>query len=91
MTNLTALELMFLKAIDNSEYGDNLEDAVWFWSVADSTTCDKKQLSGIVSSLVNKDLICTQDTGTDEHTVWFTDAGVDAYLTAVGISNKPKA
>jgi len=86
-TNLTTKELALLSAIDNSEYGDSLSDAVWTFSIEYTIDgVDKPSLGGIFSSLVKKGLIGTQEDG-DDSVVWMTDKGIEQYVAAVGEGN----
>lgn len=77
--NITPLELSILNAVNCSEYGDSFQDPIWFHSIEHAV--DKAQISGVISSLVKKDLAGTQDEGTPEHTIWLTDKGVDVFLS----------
>lgn len=90
-TNLTALELDVLKAIDASEYGDSLTDGVWSFSIAQNIRAGvaKRSIPGVVASLSKKGLVVVSGYGTSESYVTITDAGAAAYLKATdGTSNK---
>lgn len=88
---LTNYELAVLKAIDSSEYGDSLSDAIWMFSVWDnidhSVVKNRSSLSGIISSLVKKGYVRTdafEGTGlNDDATIEMTMEGVDAYIAAI--------
>lgn len=89
---LTANERKVLVGIDASEYGDDLQDSVWLFSVRDRSNVRGLTLSGTVASLVKKGLVkvaggsrpLTSDTNADrDHEIRITDAGVAA-LTASG-------
>jgi hypothetical protein len=89
-TNLTALELSVLRAIDASEYGDVLTDEIWMFSVTDNMEAGgatPKQLPGVVSSLVKKGLVKSGGTGNDAG-IHMTDAGATAYVLAVCYDRK---
>jgi hypothetical protein len=76
-TNLTALELSVLRAIDASEYGEVLTDDVWTFSITDNMEAGgatPKQLPGVISSLSKKKLVKICDEPGEE-TVGMTDAG----------------
>lgn len=90
-TRLTELELLALRAIDNSEYGEYLDDAIWAWSIADhiNASVSKRQIPGIVSSLSQKGLVVCNGDG-KEGAVQMTDRGVAAYVSAVGQNNVRK-
>lgn len=88
---LTANEIAVLKAIDNSEYGDNLHDEIWTFSVADNCSLKPRSLPGIVSSLSKKKLVsCCGAYDGDDATIGMTDAGIAAYVAAVGADNVKK-
>lgn len=97
---LTANEHAVLVAIDNSEYGDLLTDAVWTFTLADNmSACGPtgNALSGTVSSLSQKGFLetykCSGSTdwqgfkNNDDSTVTITAAGVEALLES---GYKPK-
>lgn len=89
-TNLTMLELSVLAAIDASEYGDELTNEIWMFSVTDNMEdggATPKQLPGVVSSLVKKGLVKSGGTGNDAG-VHMTDAGAGAYMAAAGLNRK---
>jgi len=54
---LTANEFKVLRAIDMSEYGDSLLDAIWSWSIADNSDLNATSIGGIVTSLKRKGLV----------------------------------
>lgn len=99
-TNLTALELAGLRAIDASEYGEFLLDEIWAFSVADNIdkSIAKKSVPGIVSSLSKKGLVRCSGGGQpisrgapDDATTAMTDKGVEVYTKALAaIGEKPK-
>ena len=88
MTNLTEKESAVLKAIDGSEYGDELTDAIWSWSLWDNI--DKEvvpnatSIGGIVSSLVKKGLVYVTDEGTEEAAIEMTEAAAELLIEKVG-------
>ena len=87
MSNLTDKELVVLKAIDHSEYGDNILDGVWTWSVLDyAEGITAKSFPGIVSSLVKKGYVTSCDDG-DDSCIDMTNDGFNAYAEAVGRNN----
>jgi hypothetical protein len=82
MTNLTRMEKLVLTAIDNSDFGYSLQDAVWTFSLEGCVP--KASLGGVVSSLSKKGLILSLDIyGEDEATVEMTKTGVDIYISEV--------
>jgi len=83
---LTHLELSVLRAIDCSEYGEDIADDVWTFSITDNMAADgatPKQLPGVISSLSKKGLVRICDVPGEE-TVGVTKAGAAAYIAAVG-------
>jgi hypothetical protein len=87
--NLTEKEVKVLKAIDESEYGDGLLDDVWSFTIADNSDLIPASIGGIVGSLVKKGLV-VGDTSYDDDYLGMTEAGVEAYVNAVGIENVNK-
>jgi hypothetical protein len=83
---LTTNELKVLTAIDNSEYGDRLQDAVWTFSVTDNSDLNPRSVPGIIASLLKKDLVVTGGNGTqdNEYHISITDMGVIVYLETIG-------
>jgi hypothetical protein len=92
MNNLTPFEIAVLRAIDNSEYGQYLMNAVWTFTVADNMQPDGptgRQLSGVISSLVQKNVVYVE--GFDDDTIiGFTRKGAAAYIATVGADNTRK-
>ena len=89
---LTHLELSVLRAIDSSEYGEDLRDDVWTFTVTDNMQADgatPKQLPGVISSLSKKGLVRICDEPGEE-TVGMSKTGAAAYIAAVGF-NRNKA
>ena len=90
MTTLTEKELAVLKAIDMSEYGDNIMDAIWTWSVADNMDRDiianDSSLGGIIASLTKKGFVWSCEDGEDS-SIEFTEDGFNAYIAEVGREN----
>ena len=92
MTNLTTLEIAVLAEIDNSEYGEWLCDLVWFWAedMARSIGISAKAVGGVVTSLQEKGLVKVYIASArerrmgDESTIGMTEAGIEAYIAAVG-------
>jgi hypothetical protein len=84
---LTQKELAALTAIDASEYGSLLTDAVWSFTIADnipnSAGIARRAVPGIVASLQKKGY--TRSGFSDgERTVEMTAAGAQAYTDAIG-------
>lgn len=71
---LTELEKQVLEGINNSDYSDELGDAIWQGS-ENCKISGTKQISGVYSSLSKKGLIGTQQDGKDS-TVWLTETGI---------------
>lgn len=94
MKNLTDKELEVLKAIDNDCYGDNILDAVWTWSVADSLSMAAASFPGVVASLSKKGFVTSYHDvhagAEDDSTLAMTEAGFDAYVAEVGRKNIAK-
>lgn len=89
---LTNNEFEVLQSIDGSEYGENLCDEVWTFTIADNSTLSGKTISGTVSSLVKKNLVQVGGTG-KEQTIGMTDEGIKAYVEACqvkGLTPKKK-
>lgn len=61
MIKLTNKEILVLKAIDMSEYGEHLSDGSWTFSVKDYSTLQGKGFSAVVGSLLKKELVYTGD------------------------------
>lgn len=72
---LTQLEKEVLEGINNSDYGDDLGDPIWSWSIRHASA-GSKVISGVVSSLSKKGLTNSQGSGNDQ-VVALTVAGVD--------------
>lgn len=79
MINITENEFKVLRAIDESEYGNMLTDAVWSWSITDHTDLAARSIGGIVSSLRKKGLVYCGDVGTEDAATGMTDAGAERY------------
>lgn len=76
---LTEKEKEIIKAIDRSDFGDDsVCDGVWFWSI--DPKLEKKQISGVVSSLVKKGIVNTQDEGGPDHFIAITPKGLEVIL-----------
>lgn len=73
--NLTELEKEVLEGINNSEYGSELGDQIWSWSINCSIS-GTKTISGVVSSLSKKDLVISNEDGSDS-TVSLTKYGIE--------------
>lgn len=92
MSQLTVKEFQVLEAIDNSDYGCYLTDAVWTWDVVDNAPMSAKAVAGVIGSLVKKGLVEVSSIDnmilegklTDEDTIAMTEAGAQAYLQATG-------
>lgn len=92
MTTLTKNELAVLKAIDDSEYGDNILDGVWTWSVWDNVEGveNAKSFPGIISSLVKKGYVTSSEdsgNGEDDACIDMTNDGFEVYAATVGREN----
>ena len=97
---LTPNEFAVLRAIDDSEFGDGLMDAIWTFSIADNVYLNsygdmpKSSIPGIVASLNKKGYLVSQkgERGErDSDGVYMTEAGADAYIEANGGKcNKPR-
>ena len=86
MIKLTNMEKQFLNAMRNNDFGDILEEgAQWLFSIVDECDFTEKQSTGVVSSLVKKDLICTEYLKDErEYVVDFTKNGKKLFETANG-------
>jgi DNA-binding MarR family transcriptional regulator len=99
MTNLTTLELQVLEAIDQSEYGDNLCDAIWFWAgdMAADLGITAKAVGGVVTSLQEKGFVhvyiatARERRMGEDSTINMTEAGIKAYVAAKPDHKKPVA
>ena len=87
---LTQNELEVLKAIDSSEYGDNLNDPVWSFTIADNSKLEKTSIPGICSSLSKKGLVSCTEYEENQNTIAITKKGIEAYVAAVGKENIKK-
>ena len=99
-TNLTALELLALRAIDRSEYGEFLDEPIWAFSVADNIdkSVAKKSVPGIVSSLSKKGLVHCSGGGQpisrgapDDATISMSDKGIEVYTKALAVLGEKPA
>lgn len=79
MINITENEFKVLRAIDESEYGNMLTDAVWSWSITDHCSLPARSIGGVVSSLRKKGLVYCGDVGTEDAATGMTDAGAERY------------
>jgi hypothetical protein len=86
---LTPNEVRVLQAIDASEYGDNLLDSVWSFTIADHSDLAPRSIGGIVSSLSKKGITKSSGYGNEE-TIRLTPYGVGVYYATVGIKNAKK-
>lgn len=80
MANLTKMERDVLNAVVGSEFHDGndpVDNFVWFDCVSDDLSIKGKTLSGVVSSLVQKGFVRTQDEGR-EAVIAITRAGFEA-------------
>jgi len=76
---LTELEKDVVVAITENEYSDVPGNPVWSWSVADNCKITHKdQVSGVVSSLIKKGLVVSQNYDKDD-IVYLTKKGVAEY------------
>lgn len=87
---LTNNELLILTAIDKSEYGDHLQEAVWTFTLADHSPLRGKEISGTVASLVKKGFVRVAGEGR-EMEISITDRGAAAYVKVVGKAKVRKA
>lgn len=82
----TTLELSVLAAIDASEFGDEIHNSIWTFSVWDNIdrhACpNRKSLSGAVSSCVKKGFVTIAGDGTNDSEIRITDAGIAALKTS---------
>ena len=78
--NITELEKDVIIAIAENQYADTPDSPVWSWAIDYHTKITrKKQISGVVSSLVKKGLVIScVDYGT-EGCVQLTMKGVEEY------------
>ena len=75
--NITKLEQELINTIAYNEYGDDITDPKWFWSVSDDFG-HVAQISGVVSSLKKKGLVDVDSQHSKyEHVIWLTDAGAE--------------
>ncbi len=74
--HLTEKEMAVINAILNSEYLSENTDPVWIEGLAEEAGLTGKEFSGVVSSLVQKEIVATDGLGNDG-TIALTDYGVD--------------
>lgn len=86
---ITDMELQVLKAIDASEYGSELGDAVWTLTIADNSNLEGRAISGLLSSLRKKRLVSLGNSDGGD-TVEMTQLGMTVYSNAVGRPKKPQ-
>ena len=72
--NLTSYEIELLKGICNSDYYDE-KNAVWDFSVLDYVDIPKRSTSGVVSSLVKKQMIEVNEWNVNEFSYKITESG----------------
>ena len=84
--NLTIMEKQFLNAMRSNSYSDLLEtNCEWLFAVQDELPYTEKQSVGVISSLVQKNLIMTNyDKSEGEHLVSFTEEGKKLFDNADG-------
>lgn len=86
--NITAKELEAMKAVDWSEYGDHITDAVWSWSVHENMDMDVKARGGVLASLSKKGVLHVDNSGDiDEDCIYFTEMGAKLFIEMVGAEN----
>jgi len=85
---ITDNELAVLTAIDASEYGDNIHDAIWAWSIAQNCPLKATSIGGIVASLQKKGLVTTTDVGTRDAATAMTELGAREYVARVGYNRR---
>jgi translation initiation factor 6 (eIF-6) len=91
MIKLTQNELEALRAIDKSEYGEHLQDAVWSFTIVDNSSLKTRSVPGIVASLNKKGLVVSSMYEEGQATVEMTDLGVKTYTeTLAALGEKPK-
>lgn len=86
MTKLTTMETQLLNLIANSEYVDGTptqaaDVQVWWWPEDASIKLGwhTGQISGVVSSLIQKGLVSIIEDEPDHDIIAFTDTGFDAW------------
>lgn len=84
--NLTELEKDVIRAIAENQYADTPDSPVWSFAISYHTKiAKKKQISGVVSSLVKKGLaISTEKYDGKDDTVQLTEDGVAEYYKIKG-------
>ncbi len=87
--NITEKEMEVLKAIDSNEYGDEMTDAKWTWSVVGDLDMDKASIGGVVASLSKKGLIYADSVERhgNEATIALTDEGAEFLIQKLGYDN----
>lgn len=81
---LTDKEFKVLKAIDASEYGEYLVDAIWSFSVTRHADLPKRTVPGVCASLSKKGLVRCGNVGGEMDTIEMTEAGIEAFLKRNG-------
>lgn len=88
--NITEKEMEMLKATAENEYGDEMTDAKWTWSVLgdidEKIIPEQSSFGGIVASLVKKGLIYSDsvDLNGEEATLAVTNEGAEALIEKYG-------
>ena len=81
--NLTILEKDIIVAIAEDEYNDCVPNCpIWTWNISSNAKITKKeQLCGVISSLVKKGLVGTDnvDINENDHCTWLTVGGFEIY------------
>lgn len=77
---LTKYETAVIRAILDSEYGDEPTDPVWYEYVAEDSRVPTSAISGVISSLSKKGLAWTDDpmSADEMPSIGLTDKGVQA-------------
>lgn len=85
---LTKMEIQFLNAMRNNHFSDALDEDItceWLFAVTDELPYTEKQSTGVMSSLVQKELIHTSyDEDERQYLVGLTDLGRTLWDNAKG-------
>lgn len=87
-SKLTPNQFAVLSAIDTSEYGCDLGDAVWTFTIADNCGLSSRSIPGTIGSLIRKGFV--KSCGGPEANIHMTEAGELAYIAANGGVSKKR-
>lgn len=86
--NVTTKEMIVMKVIADNEYGDEMTDEKWTWSISNDLSSDipASSLGGIISSLSKKGLVSVDSVEMNgaESTMSLTDEAAEILIEKYG-------